>query len=442
MKIVIVGNDLRTIALAKKLLAEGHSVAAVPGCQRGHLPGLISVPLPDEKRYEFAWQQVRRIGDLIVEVEKLNPDLVVCLHIESSDAGLVDALLAHAGRRYPVFGVSRESSRLETSKIYGLSIAQQSALRVPVTEIVRQHERDQWIARQYSLPNRKLVVKADGLAGGRGTMFVNSGAELESAFKSSQEGDLLIQEHVHGQEVALSLMCVGNRVELLNVNFEYKRAHDGDTGPNTPGMGTVARNGVDLGWAKAVLKGLPESLRALGYVGPLDVSFILDEVRREPVFMEFTARFGDPELSSELLLMNNVSQLLTDVASGVNFKVDFKPYKWAAGVIARGGAHPGVSEESQESFSQESIDEAGGSYTCFSAAGDSLQLTLKRVYEAIKNTASPESIWRSDIGHDTQLRWQSFKNYCGQGRRRSGRAKKRKAGSFGNCLHAQPLGRS
>ena len=408
MRIAIVGNDLRTIALARTLWAEGHEVLAIPGFLETKVKGLLSIPLSTIYKEEPAWQQIRRVSEIINLVNQLKPDLVVCLHVESSDIGLVDALISQSKGNYLVFGVNQKASQLETSKAYGISIARASGLSVPSTEIVRDRDRQQWLLQQQTLPDRRLVIKADGLAGGRGTLFANNATELLAAFQILPDGDVIVQEYIEGQEVALSLMCQGRNIVLLNVNFEFKRAFDGDIGPNTPGMGTVARNAFDITHSLCFLEVLPEVLESLGYAGPLDVSFMVDSQQNKPVFLEFTARFGDPELSSEILLLKNVDELLFSVASGTNPKVTFRPELWVVGVVARGGVHMLVHEE--ENFVHDFRVGADGMESCFSGVGYSLSKTIETVYRHLYSSISLETQFRKDVGKNIFLRWQYFQN--------------------------------
>jgi phosphoribosylamine-glycine ligase len=275
MRIAIIGNDLRTIALARILLAEGNEVLAIPGFPNMKFQGLLSIPLSIPASAEPEWQQVRHVNEILNLVDQLKPDLVICLHVESSDVGLVDALIAQSRGSYLVFGVHQKASFLETSKAYGISIASASGLDIPSTEVVYEKDRWQWLSHQV-LSERNLVVKANGLAGGRGTIFTRNISELRSAFSQIPDGDIIVQERVIGYEVALSVLCHKGSILPLNVNFEYKREYDGDLGSNTPGMGTVARSVNDLNLCIKLLKDLPVALDALNYHGPLDISFIID----------------------------------------------------------------------------------------------------------------------------------------------------------------------
>ncbi len=401
MKIVIVGNDLRTIALARVLLTEGHEVIAIPGFPETNVQGLLSnrflVTLEEPD-----WQQVRRVEDILKLVNQIKPDLVVCLHVESSDVGLIDALIYQSKGNYLVFGVNQEASQLETSKAYGISIARASGLSVPSTEIVQWNNRKKWMREQQMLPNRRLVIKADGLAGGRGTLFTDNATDILSVFQTLPKGDVIVQEYIEGQEVALSLMCQGRNIKLLNINFESKRAFDGDIGPNTPRMGTVARNAFNFIDCLHILETLPEALENMSYSGPLDISFIINPKRNKPVFLEFTTRFGDPELSSEILLLKNVDKLLLSISSGKKPKIEFRPELWAVGVVAKDGIRTMNQEE------QICTHDINGMQSCFSSIGHSLSKTIKNVYRHLYSSVSMDTNFRKDIGCNINERLSAF----------------------------------
>jgi phosphoribosylamine-glycine ligase len=408
MRIAIIGNDLRTIALAKILLTEGNEVFAIPGLSSTKLEGLSSIPLLIPGSAEPAWQQVRHVNEILRLVDQLKPDLVVCLHVESSDVGLVDALMDQSKGGYLVFGVHQKASLLETSKVYGISIASSSGLNIPSTEII--HEKDKWQWLNQQAPSEtNLVVKADGLAGGRGTIFTRNISELRSAFSQILDGNILVQERVIGYEVALSILCHGRSILPLNVNFEYKREYDGDLGSNTPGMGTVARSVDDLTCCAKLLKDLPIALDSLNYHGPLDISFIIDPKRNKAFFLEFTTRFGDPELSSEILLLKNITALLCNKSFDKGSNFYFNENSWAIGVCAKGHDHgslPSGLDCTHDFIKKESITES-----CFSVAGKSFNLIHKKVYEHLNQSVKPGSSFRKDIGHDALLRFDAFKSF-------------------------------
>jgi phosphoribosylamine---glycine ligase len=408
MKIVIVGNDLRTIALARVLLAEGHEVLAIPGFFETKLKGLLSIPLPTTYKEEPAWQQIRRVSEILSLVNQLKPDLVVCLHVESSDVGLIDALTSQSKGDYLVFGVNKKASQLETSKAYGISVAHSSGLAIPSTEIISQENREQWLQKQ-SFDKRNLVVKANGLAGGCGSIFTENFDQLKSAFLKMPNGEIIVQEKLVGYEVALSLLCHPKNILPLNINFEYKREYENDLGLNTPGMGTVARSTHDLTFCIKILKDLPIALEALNYIGPLDINFIIAPEQQKAFFLEFTTRFGDPELSSEILMLKNVTSLLCN--PNVN---NINPHYWngkvwAMGVIATGNYHNQL--QSKPFFTHDSIVINSTIKSCFSAAGKDLRKVRLNVYDKLHNSIRSDSYYRKDIGHDALLRFNVFKSF-------------------------------
>ena len=370
MRFVIAGNDLRSVALARVLRREGHDVAVVPRTRA--------------RAGEEKWQAVRAAG-LVDEVIAAEPEAVVCLHVESSDAGIVDRL-RETLPGLPVFGVSAAAARVETSRRFGLKIAQAAGLRTP---------RSDW---PVSFP---CVVKYCGLLGGRGSRFASNRAELERALRELPPGDVIVQTFVSGDELALSLLVTSSDVRLLNVNFEYKRRLDGDRGENTYGMGTVARNAAGLPFPHALLDGTVAALRRIGYCGPADINFVVDPETGEATFLEFTARFGDPELSAEILLLDDVGEMLLSVARDGQIAFRARKDLWAMGVVGTGGHavdHAGVVVDR--------CDDAPADDLYFSAAGDSLESVRASIARAIAEAGT--SSYRSDIGHDAECRWRTY----------------------------------
>jgi phosphoribosylamine---glycine ligase len=408
MKVCIVGNDLRTIALARALQKENHRVFAVPGVNSLSVPHLLCLPLPTID--EHPWQQVCRRDEILKTIRQLQPDMVVCLHVESSDSGIVEALIALAQQKacgFDVFGVGREASKLETSKLYGLSIAKRSGMRVPHSFVLRAEEKTDWLAAIQRSPF-PLVLKANGLAGGRGTTIVRQASELPNALASLPPGDAIVQEYVAGHEVALSLVCVSRQIAIWNVNFEYKRYFDGDVGPNTPGLGTIARGGFNLSPFSSWLANLSDELQLLDYCGPLDVSFMIDAQHGYPVFLEFTSRFGDPELSAELLLLNSVTPLLRQVSSRQTVWIDHSELPWAMGIVARGGSHcfrTGSGRNTPHSIVHDLMSGPNGDESCFSMAGKSVEEIRAALYARLAADIPLESHFRTDIACDLVTRW-------------------------------------
>ena len=140
---------------------------------------------------------------------------------------------------------------------------------------------------------------------------------------------------------------------------------------------------------------------------------MLDSQRHKPVFLEFTARFGDPELSSEILLLKNVDQLLFSVASGTKPKITFRSELWGVGVVARGGAHILVPED--ENFTHDFMIGTDGMESCFSGDGYSLSKTIKNVYRYLYSSVSLEARFRKDVGQNVILRWEYLRKMLNNG---------------------------
>jgi len=400
VRAALIGNDLRALALANVLRREGHAVVLVPGpTARPYHRDLERVLLPEADGPP--WWQVRRVDDILASVARLWADLVLVLHVESSDAGLTEALRLLAARkssRMAVLGVDRAGAVLETSKRKGLDFARAAGLRPPATVLIPAGA--PWPTVE-SLPfGLPCVVKADGLAGGRGSVIVKTSVEFEIAARALSAGDALIQEFVLGDEVALSLWLAGGQLSVLNLNFEYKRELEGDEGSNTPGMGTVACGHMDERQARAILAQLESSLAAIRYQGPLDVNFVISP-DGQPWFLEFTARFGDPELMSEVLMLEDVATMLNACAHNVMAVRPRTDALWSAGIVAVGDEPAGKPQDT----SGASLYVMEGDLdivTCSSAVGDSASLALMHAYAQLDRNARVR--FRRDIGHDAEKR--------------------------------------
>ena len=144
---------------------------------------------------------------------------------------------------------------------------------------------------------------------------------------------------------------------------------------------------------------------------------IIDKDCKNAYFLEFTTRFGDPELSSELLLLNNVSKLLFDMAGNNSPKVKFNNCLWSIGIVAKGGNQKTLRD--RLGFTHDFIETNYGIESCYSVAGRDFKKVINRAYKKLNNSISDDSIYRKDIGYDVFSRLKAFeklsKNLGGQG---------------------------
>ena len=239
-------------------------------------------------------------------------------------AGVADALL-EAG--IPVSGAVRDAARLESSKWFAKQVMREAGVPTAAAEAFEQLE-SALAALERSGP--PWVVKADGLAGGKGVLVTSSHAAASAFVRECLEGGrfggsgrrVVLEQYLEGEEASVIAVCDGARHLLLPAARDYKRAFDNDQGPNTGGMGayapaTVVTSSIEAEVSERVIAPVLRTLAARGtpYRGALYAGLMLtrDGVR----VVEFNARFGDPETQSILpLLEGSLGQLLTSASRG------------------------------------------------------------------------------------------------------------------------------
>ena len=239
-------------------------------------------------------------------------------------AGVADAL---AGAGIEVSGASREAARLESSKWFAKQVMREAGVPTAAAE---SHESLDGALAALDRFAPRWVVKADGLAAGKGVLVTASRAEAEAFVRECLEGArfggsgrrVVLEQFLEGEEASVIAVCDGARHVLLPAARDYKRAFDHDRGPNTGGMGSYAPSAavtasVEAEVSERVVTPVLRALAARGtpYRGALYAGLMLgpDGVR----VIEFNARFGDPETQSMLpLLEGSLGTLLASAARG------------------------------------------------------------------------------------------------------------------------------
>jgi phosphoribosylamine--glycine ligase len=296
MRVLVVGSGGREHALAWRLsssagLTELH---AAPGN-----PGIATLATCHPVAAED--------GDGLLELARsLGADLVVVGPEAPLVAGVADTL-RHAG--IPVYGPSAAAARIEGSKRFAKAVM--AAAGVPT-------------ARLLDVPRAPCVLKADGLAAGKGVVVCRTESELADALAAGNVsgGETLVEELLEGPELSLLAVCAGTDALPLAPARDYKRAFDGDEGPNTGGMGSFApapeldaaavEELVDT-CVRPVLSELAR--RGTPFVGTLFAGLMLTPAG--PRVLEYNCRFGDPETQSVLPLVDgDLLEALAAAATG------------------------------------------------------------------------------------------------------------------------------
>jgi phosphoribosylamine---glycine ligase len=420
VKILVVGSGSREHALAWKCMQSvlTDRVFCTPG--NGGTGGMaknIRIPADDVANLvKFATSE--KIGLAV-----LGPESAVA-------AGVGDALRQEG---IPVFGPSRDAGRIESSKSFAKELMRRAGIPTADFGVFAETGPALDWARARS---GRVVVKADGLALGKGVIVCGSVDEAEKAIDAMLVGHafgragatVVVEERLEGPEVSLMAVTDGKRVIPLAAARDFKRAHDGDSGPNTGGMGAyspLADVSEEL-VAEAVEKILKPAIRQLAadgaeYRGVLYAGLMLtaDGVR----VLEFNARFGDPEAQVVLpRLRSDAVRLLLEAARG-----DLKPVgdlEWdprpCVGIVIASGGYPDAYETGfpidglatippgvlvfhagTRYVPGEGLVTSGGRVLTMVALGDTLAGAREAVLETIGRVRFNGAFHRRDIAQET-----------------------------------------
>jgi phosphoribosylamine--glycine ligase len=339
--------------------------------------------------------------------------------------GIVDLF-----QRYglPVFGPTKEATKIESSKVFATELMQRYGI-----PCARSRSFSSFVEAKDYVKNQQppIVVKADGLAAGKGTIMANSTAEALSALSEIMEkrifgkaGDqVLVEECLMGKEVSLLAFTDGRTVVPMVPACDYKRVFDGDEGPNTGGMGSYSPPGffdvemidrVNDTILKPTVQAMAEEDKP--YKGVLYAGIMLTE--DGPKALEFNARFGDPETQAMLPLLK--SDLVDIMLAVIDERLDRIEIKWSneacVGVVMASGGYP---DSYKTGFPVEGLDKIdddilvfhagtkvsdskictdGGRVLTVAATGRNIAEARDRVYTNIPSIHFEGCQYRNDIG--------------------------------------------
>jgi phosphoribosylamine--glycine ligase len=419
VKILVVGGGAREHALCWSF-AKSSDVEEIY-CAPGN-PGIAEVAdcLP------VSSNDIVELADI---AEKLRIDLTVVGPEIPLSLGIADEF---AKRQLPIFGPSRLAAQIETSKAFAKEFFARHEIPTGPAVVCSSADEARSAIDRFGYP---VVLKADGLAGGKGVLTLDSAADAEKALALffdervfGEAGDrVLVEEFLRGQEASFLAICDGEVAVPLPTARDYKKVYDGDRGPNTGGMGGHSPAGVldaegssralrEIVWP--TLRGLAEEGRP--FRGVLYAGLMVTDLG--PKVLEFNARFGDPE--TEVIL----PRMLTDMASVLKAALSrgelerFTPLEVkaevCAGVVLCSAGYPGVSVGGKvisglteaarvpgvELFHAHTEQEgdrllaAGGRVMAVTATAPSLSEALARAYEAANRIDFEGKHFRRDIG--------------------------------------------
>jgi phosphoribosylamine--glycine ligase len=369
----------------------------------------------------------RDMDDLLRVTAAESPDLVVVGPELPLSLGLVDELQR---RSIPVFGPTREAAQLESSKAFAKRFMQRHHIPTAAYAIATSEHQALESIDLFHLP---VVIKADGLASGKGVIMCETRREATEAISGLLGGKLLggaqssivIEEFLTGEEVSFLTLTDGKHVVPLLPAQDHKRIGEGDKGPNTGGMGAYSSDGmVDdqmRDWilhhiAVPAVNGM--AAEEAPFVGVLYIGLMM--TARGPMVLEFNARFGDPETQAILTRLD--SDLLDALEACVEGRLSGTELRWKPGasacVIAASSGYPGsyvtgrridgladaASVPGVEIFhSGTGLVEGhyvteGGRVLGVTATAATLEQSLSRVYQALGRIQFEGMYYRRDIG--------------------------------------------
>ena len=417
MKVLVVGSGGREHALVWAL---SHSrrvtqIHVAPG-NGGTAAQAVNVPIAVDDLPALVAHAVSGRFDLVI----IGPEGPLAL-------GLADRLRATG---VPVFGPTQAAARLETSKVFSKAFMQQHGIPCAASAAFDDYES---AAAYLELHPAPIVVKADGLAAGKGAIVCHTDAEAHRALQRIMKqrvfgsaGDrVLIEEFLQGQEVSVLAFADGACARPMIMAQDHKAAWDGDRGPNTGGMGCYAPAPVlDAAMLarveREVLQPALDGLRSAGspYVGVLYAGLMVSD--GDFKVLEFNCRFGDPEAQAILPLLE--TDLLDVIEACIEGRLAEMTLQWSAlssvCVVMASGGYPGSYQSGYEISGLEDVSEldgvivfhagtrrdreriltAGGRVLGSTALAKDLRSAVARAYEAVRLIHWQDVIYRRDIG--------------------------------------------
>ena len=425
MKVLVIGGGGREHALAWKLAQSSRvtRVFVAPGNGGTALDErLVNVPITDVVALR-EWAQKEQIGLTVVGPEG------------PLAAGVVDEFRAHGQR---IFGPTKAAAQLESSKAFSKDFMQRHG--IPTAEY--QTFTDPAQAHAYvDAKGAPIVVKADGLAAGKGVVVATTLAEAHEAIDfmlvdntlgvthNAGGARVVIEEFLQGEEASFIVLCDGKNVTAMATSQDHKRLQDGDQGPNTGGMGAYSPAPVVTAdvHARAMREIILPTIRGMekdgiAYTGFLYAGLMID-AKGKPKTLEFNCRLGDPETQPLLMrLKSDLFEVLWAATEpGPHGKLDQIDLEWdrriALGVVLAAHGYPlsprkgdaivGLPEPTADAVVFHAGTErqgtatltSGGRVLCVTVLADKVKLAQQRAYEVVRGIQFDGMQYRRDIGH-------------------------------------------
>lgn len=422
MNILIIGSGGREHAFAWK-------ISQSPRCDELYIaPGNAGTALVGTN-VPIAPTSFPEIGDF---VQKNNVELVLVGPEVPLALGIVDYFKQRKDLcEVPVVGPDKNGARLESSKDF----AKQFMFKygIPTAEYATFEQSQVRLGLEYiKAQDTPVVLKADGLAAGKGVVICESHHEAEKIFKEMlleskfgpASSKVVVEEFLDGIEISVFLITDGTSYKILPSAKDYKRIGDNDTGPNTGGMGAVSPVPFADGefMQKVENKIVVPTIRGLQAEGIKYCGFIflgLISVDGEPLVIEYNARMGDPETQVVFpRISSDLVDLLLGAANGeldqVELEIDSRnactivmvsggyPGKYQKGLVIEGldNSTPNLVFHAGTDYSGDSIVTNGGRVLAITAYGHEAEDALHSAYHTVKSIKWKDVYYRNDIGQD------------------------------------------
>src|SRR6266480_4824718 len=416
MKVLVIGGGGREHALVWKL-AQSPRVSKLY-CAPGN--GGIC------QEAECVAADLKSVESLVAVANRVQPDLTVVGPELPLSLGIVDEFTRHG---WPIFGPTQAAARLESSKSFAKEFMQRHRIPTANYAIITSSAEIKDALGHFSTP---IVVKADGLAAGKGVVIAKTKEDVASIADEMLTGKMLgeagqrvvLEECLEGEEISFLVVSDGERVAPLVAAQDHKRVGDGDTGPNTGGMGAYStqsivdeqmRNWLVQHIARPVVAGM--KAEGAEYKGVLYCGLMM--TARGPMVLEFNCRFGDPE--TQPIVMRMESDLVEALEASIEGRVSDGDFRWSNDasvcVVMASGGYPGTFEVGKKILGLEDAGRvegvkvfhagttrhdggyftAGGRVLGVTARAADLKTAVERAYDGISRIKFEGAHYRKDI---------------------------------------------
>ena len=373
---------------------------------------------------------IKNHDEVLQVIKEKNIEFVIVTPDDVLASGLVD-YLETAGIK--AFGPTKAAAKIEWSKSFAKELMMEECIPTARFSVFTEYEKAKEYIKKQSLP---IVIKADGLALGKGVIIAQTLNEAEKALKKimlektfgKAGNEIVIEEYLEGQEISIHVFCDGETAILFPPSQDHKQIYDGGVGPNTGGMGTIApvpwvtdtmMKEISEKIVNPVLAGLKKRGRI--FKGVLYPGLII--TKDGPKVIEFNARFGDPETQSYMRLLK--SDLLDILLGCTNGNLSNIPIEWsdkhACCITLASGGYPGLYKKGVQIKGIKNAEKGsvflfhagtksennkivtnGGRVLSITAIGNALDDALSNAYDTIDKIHFESMQFRKDIGKSNE----------------------------------------